>query len=155
MKQFLTTVTIWMPNTWLPDSMGVRYYMVVTWLGRPFEYQIFWTINRLFQSGFQPSFKYQTIWQPNTNQPFENQISPVFRWLLYSKFALLLFSHLSSLIDGEGDAASGEDDNCNRVVVVLVTDPQTYWEELKDVERIQHLLHQEVDHRVIRDQNVV
>ena len=67
----------------------------------------------------------------------------------------VLLSHLSSLIDGEGDAASGEDDDGGRVVVVLVTEPQTDREDLKDVERIQDLLHQEVGYRVERDQNVV
>ena len=43
---------------WILDSMGVRYSNgKVTWLGGRFEYQTFWTINRLFQSGFQT-----TIW---------------------------------------------------------------------------------------------
>ena len=32
-----------------------------------------------------PVFRpYWTIWQPDTNLPFEYQTSPVFRWLLYS-----------------------------------------------------------------------
>ena len=32
---------------------------------------------------FRPPFEYQTIWQPNTNLPFEYQTRLVFRWLLY------------------------------------------------------------------------
>ena len=50
------------PNTQfilIQDSMAVSIQMVVTWLCRPFEYQTFWTINRLFQTGFQT-----TIWIP-------------------------------------------------------------------------------------------
>ena len=43
----------------IPDSMGVQYSNgKVTWFCRPFEYQTFWTINRLFPSGFQT-----TIWK--------------------------------------------------------------------------------------------
>ena len=48
MKQFLTPVTIWIPKTWIPDSIGVRYSMVVTWLGRPFEYQTIWQLNTIY-----------------------------------------------------------------------------------------------------------
>ena len=79
------TVTIWIPSTRIPDSMGVRNSNgQVTWLGRPLEYQTFWTINRLFQSGFQTTF-----WIPNqltldTNLPLKYWTSPVFRWLLYT-----------------------------------------------------------------------
>ena len=41
--------------------MGVRYSNgKVMWLGRPFACRTFWTINRLFQSGFQT-----TIWIPD------------------------------------------------------------------------------------------
>ena len=39
---------------------------------------------------FRPPFEYRTIWQPNTNLPFEYQTSPVLRWLLYLKFNLSL-----------------------------------------------------------------
>ena len=60
-------VTLWIPNTLIPasseyqNSMGVRYSNgKVTWLGGPFEYRTFRTINRLFQSGFQT-----TIWIPD------------------------------------------------------------------------------------------
>ena len=39
---------------WIPDRMGIQYSNgKVMWVGRPSEYQMFWTINRLFQSGFQ------------------------------------------------------------------------------------------------------
>ena len=51
------TVTIWIPDTWIPNSMGVRYSSgKVMWLGRPVEYQTFWTINRLFSFRFQTTF---------------------------------------------------------------------------------------------------
>ena len=70
---------------WIPDSIYVRYSnSKVTWLGRPFEYRTFWTINRPFQSSFHPQFEYPTIWQPDTNLPLEYQTSPVIRWLMYS-----------------------------------------------------------------------
>ena len=50
---------------WILDSMGFWYSNgKVKWLGRPFKYQI--------------------IWQPDTNLPFEYQTSLVFRWLLDS-----------------------------------------------------------------------
>ena len=59
---FKYTVTIW-----ILDSMGVWYSNgKVTWLGRPFEYQTFCTINRLFQSGFQNTI-WIPDWQPDTN----------------------------------------------------------------------------------------
>ena len=79
--------------------MGVRYSKdKVTWLGRPFEYQTFWTMNRLYFSlVFKPPFVYRTIWQPDTNLPFENQTSPVFRWLLYPLFYLETSLNVSSL----------------------------------------------------------
>ena len=49
----LYTVTIWILNTWIPDSMGVQYSNgKVTWLGRPFKYQTIWTINSLFSIQF-------------------------------------------------------------------------------------------------------
>ena len=76
-------VTIWILNTWIPDNMGVQYSNgKVMWLHGPFEYRIFWTINRLFQSDFQT-----TIWIPNHlttghNLPFKYQTSQVFKWLL-------------------------------------------------------------------------
>ena len=41
-------------------------------------------INRLFQSVFQTTMEYRTIWQPDTNLPLEYQTSPVLRWLLKS-----------------------------------------------------------------------
>ncbi len=66
-----------------------------------------------------------------------------------------MFSHLSCLIDGEGDTAGGEDDNGGRVVVVLITEPQTDREHLEDVEGVQDLLDQEVGNWVKRDQNIV
>ena len=44
-----------------------------------FEYRTFWIINRLFSPVFRPPFKYRTIWQPDTNLPFEYKTSPVFR----------------------------------------------------------------------------
>ena len=46
---------------WIPDSMNVRYSNgKVTWLGRPFEYRTFWTINRPYKSGFLTN-----IWIPD------------------------------------------------------------------------------------------
>ena len=37
-----STVTIWIPNTWILDSMGSRYSNgKVKWLGRPSEYSTF------------------------------------------------------------------------------------------------------------------
>ena len=36
-----------------------------------------------FSPVFRPPFKYQTIWQQDTNIPLEYQTSTVFRWLLY------------------------------------------------------------------------
>ena len=61
LTSFHFTVTIWIPNTWMPDSMGVQYSNgKVMWLGGPFEYRTIWTTNRLFQSGFQT-----TIWIPD------------------------------------------------------------------------------------------
>ena len=73
MQNYINTLTIWIPNTWIPDSMGVRYSNgQVMWLGRPFEHHFFSPDSR-------PPFKYQTIWQPDTNLPFEYQTSPVFR----------------------------------------------------------------------------
>ena len=57
------------------DSIGVCYLNGnVMWLGGPFKYQIFWTKNWLFPSCFQT-----TIWQLDTNLPFEFE----FRWLMY------------------------------------------------------------------------
>ena len=35
----------------------------------------------LYQLVLRPPFEYRTIWQPDTNQPFKYQTSPVFRWL--------------------------------------------------------------------------
>ena len=66
---------------WILGSMGVRYSNgKVRWLGGPFKYQTFWTINRLIWSSFQT-----TILLPDhfTNLPFEYQTSLVLRWLLY------------------------------------------------------------------------
>ena len=75
----LNTVTIWIPNTWIPDWSEYR-----TWLGGPFEYRTFWTMNRLFSVWFSgPSLEYWTIRQPDTNLPFDYQTSPVFKWLLH------------------------------------------------------------------------
>ena len=56
---FLCIVTIWIPNTWIPDLFEYKtvwvsgIQMIDMWLGRPFEYQTFWTINRLFHSNSQ------------------------------------------------------------------------------------------------------
>ena len=59
--EYQTTVTIWLLDIWIPASnytMGVWYSNgLVMWLGRPLENWTFWTINKLFQSGFQT-----TIW---------------------------------------------------------------------------------------------
>ena len=44
----------------------------------------FWTIKGFFSLVFTPPFKYLTIWQPDTNLPFEYQTSPVFRWLWHT-----------------------------------------------------------------------
>ena len=66
-----------------------------------------------------------------------------------------MFSHLSCLIDGEGDTAGREDDNGGRVVVVLVAEPEEDGEDLEDVERVQHLLDQQVGNGVERNQDVV
>ena len=49
------------------------------WLGGPFKYGTFWTINSLV---FRPPFEYQTIWKLDTNLPYEYQTSPVFKWLI-------------------------------------------------------------------------
>ena len=38
---------------------------------------------------FWPPFKYQTIWQLDTNLPFVYETSPVFRWLLYNTYTAL------------------------------------------------------------------
>ena len=77
------------PNTgfiWIPDTLGVWHSNgKVMWLGWLFEYQTFWTIRGFLSPYFSPPFKYQTIWQPDTNLPFEYQTSPVNRWLLYTK----------------------------------------------------------------------
>ena len=66
-------VTISIPNTWFVwklDSTGVQ---ILKWSSHSTWRTIWildiWTINRLFQSGFQTAFEYQT--------------SLVFRWLLY------------------------------------------------------------------------
>ena len=50
------TVTIWILNTWIPDWM---------WLGGPFEYQTFWTINRQFSVCFSDHY--------SNTRPFDNQ----------------------------------------------------------------------------------
>ena len=66
------SVTIWLPNTWLPNSS---------------EYLIHQNTGvRFFSLVFRPPFEYRTIWQLDTNLPFEYHISPVFRWLLYLLF---------------------------------------------------------------------
>ena len=58
-------------------------------LGGQFEYQTFWTINRLFYCPyFRPPFEYQTFWQPDTNLPFQYRISLVLRWLLLSSILI-------------------------------------------------------------------
>ena len=47
--------------TWLLNGIGVLYSNgIVTWLGCPFQYWTFWTINRLLQSSFQ-----NIIWIPD------------------------------------------------------------------------------------------
>ena len=91
------TLTIWIGNTWIPDSMGVPYSNgKVTWLGQPFKYRTFWNIKRLFLSNFHPPFKCRTIWQPDTNLPFENQTSAVFGWM-DSNFSANAFNLLLTL----------------------------------------------------------
>ena len=46
------TVTIWVPNIWIP-SMGVCYSNgKVAWLGGPFKYRTFWIIKRVFSVRF-------------------------------------------------------------------------------------------------------
>ena len=67
----LSAVTIWILNTWIPDSMDVQYSN-----GK---------VTRLFSPVFRPPFECQTIWQPDTNLPFEYRTSLVFRCLLYIK----------------------------------------------------------------------
>ena len=53
LSQYNIKVTIWILNRWIPDSLGVRYSNgKVMWLGRPFGYRIFWTINKLFSVRF-------------------------------------------------------------------------------------------------------
>ena len=52
-------------NTWIPDSMGVRYSNGNKWLGGPFKYRTFWTINRLFSVRF--SDHHLNTW------PFDNR----------------------------------------------------------------------------------
>ena len=43
---------------WILDCMGVWYSNgKVMWLGGPFKYQIFWIMNRLFQSSFQTTIQ--------------------------------------------------------------------------------------------------
>ena len=82
--------TRWLPfcfvfqwsGPWITNlSAGLDYFIStgkIKWIGGPFKYRTFWPMNRLLQSGFQI-----TIWQPDTNLPFEYQISLVLRWLLY------------------------------------------------------------------------
>ena len=58
----LNTVTIWILDTRIPDLSEYWVYsiqMVVMWLAGSFKYRTFWTINRLFQSGFQPTIRIQ------------------------------------------------------------------------------------------------
>ena len=72
------------PTVWV---YGIQ--MVVTRLGGPFKYRRFWTINRLISVQFSDHhlttrpFNNQTIWQQDTNLPFEYQTSPGLRWSLY------------------------------------------------------------------------
>ena len=48
-----STVTIWIPNTWIRDSKGVQYSNEkITWIGRPFKYRTFWATNRPFSVRF-------------------------------------------------------------------------------------------------------
>ena len=48
-----STVIIWIPDTWIPNSMGVLYSNgKLKSLSGPFEYQTFWTINKLFSFRF-------------------------------------------------------------------------------------------------------
>ena len=46
----------------------------------------FGSLTGFFSLVFRPPFEFRTIWQPNTNLPFECQTSPVFRWLLYVNY---------------------------------------------------------------------
>ena len=85
---YVITVTIWIPDSseyrtvWLSGIQMVKsrdladYSNTGQWT--------FWTISRVFFSSvFRPPFEYRTVWQPDTNLPFEYQTSAVFRWLLY------------------------------------------------------------------------
>ena len=63
----LDTVTIWILNTWIPDSMGVWYSKgKVTWLGEAFKYRTFWTINRLFSVRFSDHYSNTRLFDNRT-----------------------------------------------------------------------------------------
>ena len=99
------------PNTgfiWKLDTIGVRYSNgEVTWFGRLFEYQIFWTIINC--PVFKPPFEYLTIWQPDTNLSFEylpgsngycvTFSCPIFHLtfphIIFMKFQIINANHIS------------------------------------------------------------
>ena len=52
---------------------------------RQYGYPVtFWHKQAFFSLVFIPPFKFRTIWQLDTNLPFEYQTCPVLKWLLYS-----------------------------------------------------------------------
>ena len=75
LEKIWITVTIWIPDTRRPDTLGVRNSNGhMTWL--TIQKPDILDEKQAFSSPvFRPPFAYLTIWQPDT--------SPVFRWLLY------------------------------------------------------------------------
>ena len=59
------TLNIWIQNRWIPDTGFPVFNCKVMWLGGPFEYWTFWTINRLFSVWFSNHFL--------NFRPFDNQ----------------------------------------------------------------------------------
>ena len=90
-REHCNTVAIWKPNTWIPASFEYQTVWVGVWYsnGCHMTWHTIWIpdiLDRLFSgwfSLFRPPFEYWTIWQPDTNLPFDYPTSPVFRWLLY------------------------------------------------------------------------
>ena len=79
----LNTVTIWIPNTWIPDIKVVQYSNgKVTWFADHSNTRHFGPQTGFLSLILRPPFEYWTIWQRDTNLPFEYQTSPEFRWLL-------------------------------------------------------------------------
>ena len=90
-----STLTTWITSTWMQDSSRYRQYKSSIQI-RHVTWRTIRTLDILdhkqafFNPVFRPSFEYRTIWQPDTNLPFEYQTSPVFRWLLQLNICLFL-----------------------------------------------------------------